>query len=635
MENARIGPPRPAHGSGGTALTVDAKASTIARLSEGTAPSASKTQEAGPLMPEQWTERSAQAGRERASGRAAWADLGCLAALAVLAAALHAWQIAHTEVASRDSISYIRMAWQLEHNDWREVLPHSPQHPAYPLAVLAVSLPVRHFLPADLPTAMQRSAQLAGALAAVLLVVPMYFLGRRLFDRRVTFWSCLLFQCLPASGRVMADGLSDALFLLFATSGLWLALVALAGRSRTAFALTGLFGGLAYLVRPEGVLIVGAAGLVLLAGQLRAASRRPWKGVFAAGAVLSLGALAVMAPYMVVIRGFTVKNTPNILMHTPRPHADWESELRPQPPAHPEPAARRSGVPAPGAPLWAVWWVPTPEDIQEAIRKGGPWPPPRYGWALWALAIEASKGFFYVVWAPALLGLWWFRGVFRRVPGAGLLPLVCLLLCAALFHVAEKMGYLSDRHLLLVILCGTYWAVAALGVVGQKLAGGLARLRPAPAGARWTDGRTWSLALLLGLTAVAASRTVQTLHAERAGFRTVGSWLADNICPGDFIEDPYGWASYYAGRVFLEGRDDLPARRPACYYVVLEKSMNRHPHLISLAMALLHVTDGKRKTEVVHCEHVRRGKEKVEILVYRVHGPYEWMPQPALPGASN
>jgi Dolichyl-phosphate-mannose-protein mannosyltransferase len=588
-------------------------------------------------MEEQLTDASAQAGvgTTPVPAGGAWADLGCLVALAVLAAALHAWQIGHTEVASRDSIGYIRIAWQLEHGDWREVLPRSPQHPAYPLTVLAVSLPVRHYLHADLPAAMQLSAQLAGALAAVLLVVPMFFLGRRLFDRRVAFGACLLFQCLPASGRVMADGLSDALFLLFATSALWLALVALAGRSWAAFALTGLFGGLAYLVRPEGVLIVGATGLVLLAGQLRPASRRPWKRVLTAGAALSLAALAVMAPYMVVIRGFTVKNTPNILMHTPREHADWEGELRPQA-ARPEPAAWHPSAAALGSPLWAIWWVPSKELVEERLRTGDLRPPPRYGWALMAMAVELSKGFFYVVWAPALLGLWWFRGVFRRVPGAWLLPLVCLLLCAALFRVAEKMGYLSDRHLLLVILCGAYWAVAALGVLGQKLADGLARLRPALAGGRWADGRAWSLALLLGLTAVAAARTLQTLHAERAGFRTVGSWLAENTCPGDFIEDPYCWASYYAGRLFLEGRGGLPAHQPPCYYVVLEESKNRHLHLVPLFAAILHVSGkGEKKAEVIHREEVRRGKDKAEIVVYRVPGRYEWMPLPALPGASN
>ena len=154
-------------------------------------------------------------------------DLRCVAILVLLVVAIRGWQITHTEVASRDSISYIRIAWQLENGPWRQVFPSSPQHPGYPLAVLGMSLPVRHFLPDDLPHAWQLSAQLVSALASVLLLVPMYFFGREVFDRRIAFWSCVLFQCLPTSGKIMSDALSDTLFLLFACSGLWLASLAL------------------------------------------------------------------------------------------------------------------------------------------------------------------------------------------------------------------------------------------------------------------------------------------------------------------------------------------------------------------------------------------------------------------------
>ena len=49
--------------------------------------------------------------------------------------------------------------------------------------------------------------------------------------------------------------------------------------------------------------------------------------------------------------------------------------------------------------------------------------------------------------------------------------LTCLILSGLLYWVARKMGYLSDRHLLLIILCGTYWAVAGVFFVGAFLAG--------------------------------------------------------------------------------------------------------------------------------------------------------------------
>ena len=90
------------------------------------------------------------------------------------------------------------------------------------------------------------------------------------------------------------------------------------------------------------------------------------------------------------------------------------------------------------------------------------------------------------------------------------------------------------------------------------------------------------MSLLFVLTCALLPRTLQSLHSERAGFRTVGHWLAEHTLAGDWIEDPYCWSYYYAGRVFLEGCTSLPAHQPPCYYVVLEESKNRHPHLVSL-----------------------------------------------------
>ena len=65
---------------------------------------------------------------------------------------------------------------------------------------------------------MQLSAQLASNLAALLLIFPMYFLGRFFFERRVAFWGTLLYQYLPVSGQHLSDGVSEALFLLLTST---------------------------------------------------------------------------------------------------------------------------------------------------------------------------------------------------------------------------------------------------------------------------------------------------------------------------------------------------------------------------------------------------------------------------------
>src|SRR5205807_129692 len=84
---------------------------------------------------------------------------------------------------------------------------------------------------APLADLMRLSAQLASSLASVLLVIPMYYLGKLLFHRAAGFWAALMFQCLPVTGHILGDGLSEALFLLLTTSGLLFGAQALHGKS--------------------------------------------------------------------------------------------------------------------------------------------------------------------------------------------------------------------------------------------------------------------------------------------------------------------------------------------------------------------------------------------------------------------
>src|SRR5262245_60438793 len=137
----------------------------------------------------------------------------------------------------------------------------------------------------------------------------MLFMGRELFDRQTAFGACVLFQCFPSSSQVFADGLCEALYLLFAASALWLAVRGLRTRAVWPFALCGAFAGLAYLTRPEGALTVGAAGLVLLGCQAVPAWRRSWRTVLACGLCLACTFLAVAGPYIATIGRLTVKPT--------------------------------------------------------------------------------------------------------------------------------------------------------------------------------------------------------------------------------------------------------------------------------------------------------------------------------------
>lgn len=494
-------------------------------------------------------------------------DWKLVALLALLAGGIRCWQLTHTEVAARDSIGFIRLAWQLrqaELTEWPAVLKHSEQHPLYPVWLLTVSHVVEPFYHGPAADLFRLSAQLASTIAAILLVIPLFALGRELFDRRVGFLLALLIQCLPVSGRILADGLTEATFLLFATSGLFWGVVALRQPGRPlAFALTGLCGGLAYLTRPEGAVIVAATGIVLLAGQAVRAWRRSWRDCVVSGAALSAAALLLAMPFIACTGKLTVKPTAD------RVRNDLV-DARPS---------------ATCGPLFAVWIV---DDTKP--------PSERFWWGFYALGTQIGKGTFYVGWALALLGLWWSRERFRSHPGLWMMALVCLGIGYALWRVAVVVGYLSDRHALLIVVCLMPWALAALLHLGKRMA--------LPA-----------VALPLAFVLSGLPKTLAPLHGERSGLREAGLWLAEHTHSTDPVVDPLCWSHYYAGRVFLEHTDNpVPPGHRTRKYVVVEEAGNEHLRLKTYQEARALATTG---TEVYHWTG-KRGTKHAEVHIYEV-----------------
>jgi 4-amino-4-deoxy-L-arabinose transferase-like glycosyltransferase len=501
------------------------------------------------------------------SSRSVWHDVARICVLLVLAASIRFWIITHTEVAARDSIGFIRYAMQLEHLPWTKVLRESQQHPGYPIVLLAVSWPVRAIMGGTTPITMQLSAQIASALAGILLVLPMYFLGRDLLNRSAGFWGTALFQCLPVSARALSDGLSEATFLLFMATALLFAVRGLRRGAAGWFVLSGLCGGFAYLTRPEGALVVIASSIVLLLAALIPGGRQQWRRILACQAGLLTAALAAGLSYALIIGTFTNKPTPNVVLGTAcldRPAA--ELSLSRASAASPTPRMT-------AGPLLAVY---CPENLTD-----------RRLWAFKAIGLEVSKCLQYALVPPLLLGLAWFGKNFRSRPEVWILIVLCLLHAAVLWRLANVVGYVSDRHVLILVLCGIFTAAGAIIVFGNWLVHGrsipLAVLKKpsSPVGPSWL-----ALTMLVLLAGLGLMESLRTLHGNRAGHRAAGLWLAEHTNPADPITDPFCWAHYYAGRVFREGirEDGSPGYQPT-NYVVIEHSDHDHIRLPTIRAA--------------------------------------------------
>ncbi|NBY01581.1 MAG: hypothetical protein EBQ87_06315 [Planctomycetes bacterium] len=517
--------------------------------------------------------------------------------LMILVVGLRAWQITHTEVAARDSIGFIRYAWLLENSDdWNAVIKDAQQHPGFPLAIHLVSKPVRYFVGSDLPFAYQLSSQLVSSFFSVLLVLPLFYLAFEIFNIKVAIWSVLLFEFLPAISKVLGDGLSEGMFLFFASCALACILVAFKTGRLTTWFLAGLFSACAYLVRPEGMIIVFACFVVMLGNILLGKfndSKSKMKMVTGLAGVM-LGFLMLALPFMMTIGKLTTKPTGQKILE--------KIAVLPM-----ETDNRLALLDAPElmvgifdqAPLFASWW--------EGEDKS---PTARLMWSFMVLGDSYLKGLNYLGCAFALVGMFMMPRDRWLKPGVLVVVLTFFVLNVAFYRVALVMGYLSERHAMLALMLVVVWTAYGGVVLGDVVV-----LFFKESWLRGVLNRMNNVSVLLILLLMpSVYKSMETLHYNREGFKQVGKWLAINCKEGDSVEDAFCWSHFYAGKVFLEGKSDLVASNPRVKYVVVERSSNPHLRLQTQDEESLKAQKGK----VVYDWPCRRKGVNSTVLVYEV-----------------
>src|SRR5947209_15163167 len=96
--------------------------------------------------------------------------------------------------------------------------------------------------------------------------------------------------------------------------------------------------------------------------------------------------------------------------------------------------------------------------------------PQRMGLGVRAIGAELGHALQYFGLMPVLLSLWWCRDRYRLLPGSWVLAVVFVLHCTLLWLLAVKVGYVSDRHILLLVICCLFQATAATLQIPFRLA---------------------------------------------------------------------------------------------------------------------------------------------------------------------
>lgn len=449
----------------------------------------------------------ADAARDREpAGENLWPETRVIAALFALALLVRVVTAFQIKVIFNDGPIFLEIAEQLWEGAFATAFAHQ-YHPLYPLLVAGA-----RFLVGELELAGLVVSLLAGSLA----VVALYYFLRRAFDRQTAWIGGVLMALHPYAAEFSADVQSEGLYIALFLAGVAGLFSALAVRSAPRALLAGALAGLAYLVRPEGLGLVGVGVLVVVA---RLATRR-WslaEGV-RFGAALLLGAALLAGPYLVHLHAVTGHWT----LTQKKSLEDFSTPARepaPLPPGTPDRRRWRSPQAAqepdrhgaellPAALFRAVLAMPPAARIELEPRELD---------ALFELVVVGSGSMHFSFVVFLVFGLFLARG---RLGDRGVfLTALLLVYGVALYLLALNVGYLSRRHVLVPVLPLLGYAAMAVPVVGRALLSWCGF----DSSARGARGAFVGLMLVAAMT---LPKTWATHREERLATRRAAEWLA-------------------------------------------------------------------------------------------------------------
>lgn len=502
-------------------------------------------------------------------------DVAAVLSLIGLSCLVQAWSIHQAVVPAPDAVRYVTMAQAMARDRFVDALRREPEQPLFPAFVwLSKTLLTQIGLvsSADWATA----AQLAAAIPLILCAAVVYGLSRRLVGRHAALAGGVFFCLLPEFVRLGPSGISDSVHLLFLTLAIWAAAISFQSRGRSSNAVvqywllstlpnpsilwifaSGICTGIALLARAEAVLFPLVLGPALLVWRGRIGNLIPWKSRLASVAALGCGLVVVLAPYLWISDALTPQSALARLLG-----GKGLKEALP---------LNLSDISATAVPLAdsAAWTLSDGremkfgrKDFSQSNRIHGYLPAGK------ELLAELALASLYGIGGLALFGLWTGRRHLNR-PVHWFLMAFATVYLLAMWQMAAHRGYLSGRHLLIVVVLGLGWA----GFGALRL-GKLVRLvwQNLTESTRFQLGPIlrWSIVLLAAATCL--PRTMRPFNFQYTAHRQAVDWLAAREEQGGAVLDSRGWTALYSGRKTYRYEAARTAYRdPQLAYVIVEQ----------------------------------------------------------------
>ena len=500
--------------------------------------------------------------------------------LMAAAAALLGWIVLHSEPTFADGLRYIRQAERIEGGGWRDGLSNGVDHPLHPLAIA-----ITHRLIGGVgPASWQRAALVLAFACVVVLVIPVYLLSLELFGAQSAWLACLFVTVNPIVADIVVNVLSESTFLLWWTFGLWSGIRFLRDGRFLWLPPAVCLGGLAYLTRPEGMLLPAALAAAMLISQLFRVTRIEWPRWWRALAFMAAGPAILVGPYMAIKGGVGTK--PGI--------------------------SRVLGLAPQAQPL--------------GLERGKPVPPGQSTVETYRLAtVRMVKAFRVGVTAPlfpfALFGLILATRQPSRARAGLFLSIVLAASAVALVRLHATGGYCTARHGLipgmLLTLASAHaiiWVLSKFSIPGRWMGSARENLRPGPVFRTIVVGTLMIMVL-----------KIQDLGPLNPGpysvYHAAADWLTRHTRTGEHVLDLTGWPLYFSalGGYNFASVYEAPADPATRWIVVRQPHVEGHWYYSQVIRQLI----GGR--EPVAQVPPRATPNQVQILIYDCQAPVPQM----------
>lgn len=172
-----------------------------------------------------------------------------LAFVMLIAMAVRLPLLYYFDVVAPDGVVLIEMAKTLATGDFFTTnIPEHHHEPLYPALIAAVS--------AVTPLEYVKSGQIISLVSAMAAIYLVYRLSARLYGRESGIYSAFILSLVPLHAFSSVMVLKESLYVLIVVALIYSCALAMERRGKAHFVMTGLFLGLAYLARLDGILLL-------------------------------------------------------------------------------------------------------------------------------------------------------------------------------------------------------------------------------------------------------------------------------------------------------------------------------------------------------------------------------------------